>query len=653
MELDQDLLNVFYEEVEELTSELESSLMELDGKSDDPELINKILRNFHTIKGSCALAGFTKISDFIHKIETIYQNIRDGKFNVKKKLIDLSLKANDYIRILVDNIDAVSNDDINNLIEKIYKLYNLKIEKEKEKKSETVTEVSQKIEKTIYLKIEINPKEDFYLRDGDISEIFHSLREIGEVTIICNNQHVPEITHLNPVHSYLSWDVYVETEKTINEIKDIFIFLENEEFIIREIEDNEIKRIKKFQNKKEEHLEKKSNLNKSITVSKDTFLKVSQHKLDILLDLVGELVINQSILSSFSKKYDYAELTELSENFETLITELRDITLNIRMVQIGSFLNKFKRTVRDIAEERGKKVNVIIEGGETELDKSVIDIMMNPLTHILRNSIDHGIEPIEERLKKGKLEEGTILIKAEHDGGNIVISIKDDGCGIDTEKVKKRAIAMGILSENSNLSDSEIINYIFHPGLSTSEKVSNISGRGVGMDVVKKEIKKVGGDVSIFSEKDRGTEIKITLPLTLAIIEGMMIEVFNSFFVIPIEFVKHCIEYIPDTKYEIEHGKVIEYMDKIVPFIRLREYFKISNKVPKVEEIVFVEFSNNLFGISVDRIIGQKQIVIKNFGPILNKLNCFSGATINGDGSLALILDIIAIFNNLKDNFSK
>ncbi len=679
MQIDQDLYNVFYEEVHELSTQLESSLMDLENNQEDKELINKIFRILHTIKGSCGLVGFNKISDFIHKIETVYQSIRDGKFSVKKELINYSLEVNDYIIKLVDNLESVSDEDINELLVKIYSLYDLKLEtdskhdKKEDKLSSTLaSQNSCEIEaqgKTKFFKIDITPNEDLFIRGVDIVEILDAFKKIGDIVYWCNNEKVPDLLSLNPELSYFFWEIFVKTQKDINDIKKILLFLERGEFKIYEISEPEkfgeqlellrdsrkkLSKEKTFESKKVKEVTKKTKAEKIFAADfhKDAYLKISQHKLDILLDLVGELVINQSILSLLSDKYNIPQLLEVNENFERLITELRDVTLDLRMVQIGNFLNRFKRIVRDIANEEGKKADILIEGGETEVDKSVIDIMINPLTHILRNSIDHGIETPEERLEKNKPETGQIKIIAKHTGGYISISIHDDGKGIDPESVKQKAVSLGLVSEDSALSDKDIIDFIFYPGLSTSEKVSDVSGRGVGMDVVKKEIKKIGGDISIKSVKDKGTEINITLPLTLAIIEGIMVQVEKEFYVIPNEFVKHCVEYFPDRDFEESRGKLIKFREHLIPFIRLKEYFNCSSDISNVEEIVLVDFSGNLFGLVVDKIIGNKQIVIKNFGPILNKLNCFSGATINGDGSIALILDIVALFNDLKSKLS-
>ncbi len=664
MEIDKELLDIFYEEVEELTEELESSLMELEEDNVNIELLSKIFRILHTIKGSCSLVGFNKISDFIHKLETIFQLIKEGKFSPEKQFINYFLTAVDYIRNLVENIDAVSQDDLISLLEKIYSLYGLELDikedsdKKINHKKEKVETLKENIKTEKFFKIKILPNEDFIIRGADIVEILNSFNKLGKAVWVLNNEKVPDFQQLNPEFIYFSWDIFLKTEKNLDAIKNLLIFLERNEFEIIEISENEFLNIFN-QLKKPQHIEKIDKENKEESqktlkkdfFQKEAFLKIPQHKLDTLLDLVGELVINQSILFSQLKKYNIYETIELAENIENIITELRNITLDIRMVQIGNFLNRFKRNVRDIAAEQGKKIDIIIEGGETELDKTIIDIIINPLTHILRNSIDHGIESPEERIKKNKPEKGIIKIKAEHVGGGIVISISDDGRGIDIDAVRKKAVDMGLISDDYSCSESEIINLIFHSGLSTSNIVSEISGRGVGMDAVKKDIKKIGGDISIFTEKDKGTEIKITLPLTLAIIEGLMVQVENEFYFIPNEFVKHCIEYFPNVKNEKEKGMFIVYRDKLIPFIRLKEYFKIVSTIKKIEEIVLVEFSGNMFGIAVDKIIAQKQIVIKNFGPILSKLPCFSGATIVEDGTMALILDVVALYNNIKAKY--
>jgi two-component system chemotaxis sensor kinase CheA len=369
-------------------------------------------------------------------------------------------------------------------------------------------------------------------------------------------------------------------------------------------------------------------------------IRVPAERLDILVNLVGEMVTVQSRLSQISSVINNTDLLLVAEEVERLVTELRDNTMSIRMLPIGNTFNKFKRLVRDLSAELGKQINLVTEGAETELDKTVIERLNDPLVHLIRNSIDHGIEAPAIRERAGKPEEGTVKLTAEHSGANVLIHIADDGAGIDPEAIRLKAIEQGIITQDDDLTEKELYNLIFAPGFSMAKKVTNVSGRGVGMDVVKRGIDALSGTLEIESKKNEGTVITLKLPLTLAIIDGILVRIADAFFVLPLSAIEECVEL---TREDIRrmHGKNMTHIrGEVVPYIPLRERFKIAGEPPSIEQIIINRIGDGRIGLVVDQVIGQHQTVIKTMGKFYKNIKEVSGATILGDGTVALILDI-------------
>lgn len=369
-------------------------------------------------------------------------------------------------------------------------------------------------------------------------------------------------------------------------------------------------------------------------------IRVASHKLDSLVNLVGELVTVQARLTQLAAQRNDHDLVQVSEEVERLAAELRDNAMGIRMLPIGTTFAKFKRLVRDLSTELGKEVNFTTSGEETELDKTVIDRLGDPLVHLIRNSIDHGIESPEQRRAAGKPAEGTIRLTAEHSGAHVLISVSDDGAGLDTEAIRAKAMEKGLISPDANLSEKEIFELILAPGFSTARSVSKVSGRGVGMDVVTSSIKSFGGTVEIASVKGKGTTITLKLPLTLAIIDGLLVTISDEYFVMPLNAVVECVELSADDRRRTHGRNLARVRDEIVPYIPLREVFSLGGNNPAIEQVVVTEIGERRIGFVVDKVVGQHQTVIKNLGKFLRHVEGVSGATIMGDGTVALILDI-------------
>jgi two-component system chemotaxis sensor kinase CheA len=377
-------------------------------------------------------------------------------------------------------------------------------------------------------------------------------------------------------------------------------------------------------------------------------LRVDAGKLDDLVNLVGELVIAQARLTQLASSLATPALTSVAEEIERLSNELRDNTLGIRMLPIGTTFSRFRRLVRDLSSEMHKSIELVTEGGETELDKTVIEQLNDPLVHLLRNSIDHGIEAPADRLAAGKPEAGTIVLSAEHAGGEVVLTITDDGKGMQAERIRAKAVEKGLVAPDARLSDAECFNLIFLPGFSTAEKVTNISGRGVGMDVVKRSMDALRGKIDVTSEPGKGTRITIRLPLTLAIIDGLQIRAGEDQYIIPLSLVEECVELAKDGGEAAGRGRTIQLRGEIVPFIRLREAFELDGQPPAIEQIVVTRFEGERAGIAVDQVLGQQQTVIKSLGNYIGSVAGISGATINGDGTMSLILDVPSLVASVK-----
>ncbi|MDD3310821.1 chemotaxis protein CheA [Pseudodesulfovibrio sp.] len=369
-------------------------------------------------------------------------------------------------------------------------------------------------------------------------------------------------------------------------------------------------------------------------------IRVAADKLDYLVDLVGELVIVQAQITQVVSERADPALTALAEELERLSDELRDSTLGIRMLPIGTSFSKFKRLVRDLSAELGKEISLATSGEDTELDKTVIERLGDPLVHLLRNSIDHGIETPEERKAAGKSPQGLIMLAAEHSGGEVLIRITDDGRGMAPEMIREKAIERGMITRDSDMSEKELLKLIFEPGFSTAKTVTNVSGRGVGMDVVKRAIDSLRGSIDIDSKPGKGTTLTIRLPLTLAIIDGLQVKVEDGFYVIPLSLVEECVELSRKDVEEDSDQRILHLRGEIVPYIHLREWFGIEGENPPIEQIVITGVEGSRVGIVVDTVIGEHQTVIKSLGRVYKDVEGLSGATIKGDGSIALILDI-------------
>ncbi|MCR5606085.1 MAG: chemotaxis protein CheA [Treponema sp.] len=698
--------SVFLEEATDLLENLEGQLLTLEENPQDSETISAVFRAMHTIKGSSAMFGFDGVSKFTHQIESTFDLVRNGLVPVTHELINLTLTARDHIRDLL-NVNPVPPDmqKISDKIVADFQSYVAPYKQEEDKtgaqnsnanqnepaknNNNEDSDIDSKSTKETTWRIMFRPSAGIMLNGTRPALLIKELNELGTATVVPFYENLPALSDIDPEQCYFSWDVILTTEKSENDIKDVFIFLDNDskltlekidigstgnkkigEILIdrheinREELDNLITQQKKLgqllventsisKQQIQSALAEQEHITKIISAGNKTSatpsqpanqsIRVNSEKLDQLIDLVGEMVTFNARLGQLSQDLKLPQLTSLSELGERLILSLRDTSMDMRMLPIGSIFSRFRRLVRDLSNELGKNIELVTEGADTELDKTVIEKLNDPLVHLIRNAVDHGVEMPDVRKASGKNPQGTVKLSAKHAGAFVLISISDDGAGINREKVKKKAIDKGIIKASDELTDTEIDELIFRPGFSTAAKVSDISGRGVGMDVVKKNITALGGTVAIESNPGHGSTFILKIPLTLAIIEGMLVSIGANKYVIPLTNIEECLEYNPEDKDKNAICTHITARGEFLPCINMRKYFEIEDEIPKNLQVVVVNDQNSKIGIVVDSVIGNHQTVIKPLGKLYKNIEGLSGATILGDGSVALILDIFKL----------
>ncbi len=677
----------FLEEAGDLLPELEAGLLELDDNPGDSDQINRVFRALHTIKGSGAMFGFEEVSGFTHELETAFDLVRNGELVLSKDLLNLTFQAKDAIQALLMEKDQEQSLVLQSIAQQLQELLPVQGQ-EAQAATRGAPEQSTK-EKRVY-RIRFKPDPDIFATGTNPLLLLDELRELGHGHVIAHSEDIPELQDLDPERCHVWWDVILTTAAGKNAIRDVFIFVEDESDLSLELIDEappearegesaykklgqiltergdvdqgDLQAVLNSQKRLGEILVQSGLVSQSQvhsalaeqeavrqlqeTRSQDTSLssvRVPATKLDDLVDLVGELVIAQAKLSQMVGGSADSKLRSLAEEIERLSDELRDNTLGIRMLPIGSSFGKFRRVVRDLSSQKGKDIELITQGAETELDKTVIERINDPLVHLLRNSIDHGIETPEQRQAQGKPAQGKIIFSAAQSGGNVLLSIEDDGQGIDPEKIRNKALEKELISPETELSEKEMLNLIFLPGFSTSSEVSDISGRGVGMDVVKQNISALRGTVDIDSTPGQGSRIRISLPLTLAIIEGLQVRVQDQYFIIPLSAVQECLELDNNAGQGDASWRFVHLRGQLVPYVRLREWFGIAGREKQIEQVVVASAQDKPLGLVVDEVIGQQQTVIKTLSRVYQNIEEVSGATIMGDGSIALILDTVRL----------
>ncbi len=644
MEEMDEIVQDFLMEAEELLEELDEDLVRLEHESSDVDLLNKIFRAFHTIKGSASFLGFEKLTTLTHRLEDVLNKLRKFELSLNSEMMDAILagvdKAKEIIEIIKEQGDPESVDIEDNLKMLTKFLEETQEGKEEETKEEEIDEeqmLKEMEEEAKKEEEEIKKEEKKKKSDEEIeAEIQRLLQQRMEEDRRRREQKRKQMEQAQKQEEPKEEKKETTQSKTPEESKQVAP-------------------------------------KKSKPVVEQT-IRVDVKRLDDLMNLVGELVLGKNRLVSVAQKAEekfegddiVEELSGVASQITLVTTDLQMGVMKTRMVQVGKVFNKFPRVVRDISRELNKEVELIIEGADTELDKSVVEEINDPLVHIIRNAIDHGIEPKEERIKLGKPPKGKIVLSAYHEGNYIIIKTTDDGRGIDPEKLKKKALEKGLITETEakQMSREEALALIFKPGFSTAEKVSNISGRGVGMDVVKTNIEKLNGTIEVQSEPGKGTTIILKIPLTLAIIQALLVKVAKEFFAIPLVSVVETVKITKEDINKVENRDVLRLRDTIIPLVYLGDALGIGKNKKAINSkeiyVVVVAVAEKKLGLVVDMLIGREEIVIKSLGNYLTNIKSISGATIMGDGSVTLILDIPSIANeasnvstNIEDHFSE
>jgi two-component system chemotaxis sensor kinase CheA len=648
-----DPISVFRTEAAEMLELIESGLLDLTRSLDDKDQIDTVFRSLHTLKGSGAMFGFDQLAAFTHHCETAFDRVRKGDVPATQELVSAVLSAQDHMRALLEtpngDHDAMSAELLDNLHRAVNASGGAAISPQASAapapQGKAVETAGGMREWRVRFSLPANAMANGTNPLGLLDE----LRDLGDCRIVADTSSVPALDALDPSEIHLGWDVTLKTEKPRSEIEDVFIFVMDDMQLV--IEDKtpaalavastpaEVQRVEAAKPVAAER-DAASGPGDAKQNKNAENVRVPAERLDEMMDRVGELVIAQSRLTQLAGTAADLGLRSVSEEIERLSGELRDTMMVLRMMPVASLFSRFRRLVHDLSRETGKEIELITEGETTEVDKTVIDRLADPLVHLVRNSIDHGLEQPDERIAAGKPAKGQVLLSARQTGGEVIITIKDDGRGINRERVRAKAEASGIIQPGAVLSDQELLQLIFQPGFSTAQQVTNLSGRGVGMDVVKKTVEALRGAIDIVSRPGEGSEVSLRIPLTLAIIEGLLVRVGQGCYVIPLSAVEECLELSLEEDLRSRGRSFISLRDSLVPFIRLRELFRTGTEPDQHQKVVVISTGAERVGLVVDQIIGDHQTVIKSMSKLHHDVVTFSGATILGDGNVALILDV-------------
>lgn len=676
--------DTFRQEAADLLATLETTLLDLEETPDDRDLIDQTFRCLHTLKGSGAMFGWEALAAFTHHIETAFQKVRDGVLKASRDLVTLTLAALDHIQMLLEQPEQADRVRGDALLAAFADLATAASDRSSSSKpslpSQRKSGRSADAGPERVFRIHWRPGHDVLALGGNPLLLLDELRALGKCAVTPITDQIPTLEALDPVRCYLGWDIVLTTSADRTALDDVFIFVADQsELVIDEIPvtaealprlgeilvkrgDVQVADVEEALGQQQRlgallvqsgkvseerlasalgeqhHLHEAAKAHESAASS--STIRVPAERLDSLMDQVGELVIAQARLQQTTVNADNPLLKSITEDIGRLAAELRDTTMSVRMLPIGTLFGQFRRVVRDLSRELNKSVELTTAGEDTELDKTVIESLKDPLVHLIRNAIDHGIDTAEQRQAQGKPTAGRVHLSAVHSGAQVLITIEDDGRGLNRAAIRAKAEEHDLLQPGQEVTDSELFACIFEAGFSTAAAVTSVSGRGVGMDVVRRAIENLRGSIDVASVAGKGTSITLKLPLTLAIIDGLLVQMENERYVVPLSAVEECVEL---TRREEEHSGGRGFLNirgEIVAFIRLRQLLGVPGAAPDIQKVVVVALGESRVGLVVDQVIGQYQTVIKSLCRLHRDLEGFSGATILGDGSVALILDI-------------
>ncbi len=640
-----DQLNAFKKETEHLLTELEEHIFELEDNPADTERIDAVFRHLHTIKGAAGMFDYELTAYLAHSLENIFDAVKQQEILIDNEILTLCFDFVEYVRTAFEGNTAESDEKANDIVNKADAIVKFEVEQETD---------NLKTYRLIF-----KPDIDFEERGVDLFQFIDFLESNGKI-----------IKYERPVSGedilskfYMFWEIFL-TAKSESDITEGFLFKDTEVFT-EKIADADIITDGDFEEKLNEinqenkifelddlikiaketvvapakpKLKKQAEISKSFMANDNSAIRIEAQKLDDLMNFVSELVTLKERVNIVSETKNADNLAEIAEQLEKITRKIQDNALSMRLVPLKSIITKLELLVRKTAQKQDKKIRFETDGAETELDKTIIDNITEPLIHILRNSIDHGIEPPEERLKNGKDETGRIKLYASYTGDTVIIQIHDDGRGIDIEKIKKTALKKGYVDAKNDFTKQDYLNLIFAPGFTTSDEITDISGRGVGMDVVRTKITELRGELEVDSEAGLGTYITIKLPLTLSIVDTLQIQVNGNNYLIP-KYTINKVDEISADEFTTLKNSIISDNDDIIPIINLKEKFGNPEINTEYLQIISVNYKHKKYGLLADKIIGDHQAVLKPLGGMLNEKQNFSGASILGNGSLALMID--------------
>lgn len=674
-ELDlQEVSAMFLEECRENVDVLESGLLKMGDGETDPELLNEVFRAAHSIKGGGATFGFMKLSELTHHMETLLDEMRSGNKTVQDNDLELLLLAVDIVRGLMELGDESDHPERAAMQQKLAAAVGTVASEPAVAADDPEADDSPNS-----WQIAFRPTPELMTRGNDPLLLFREVHRLGSLTVLPDISSLPAWTDFDPKSCYLTVSAELKSACNSEAITEIFEWIEFDCDLDVSLGSATMSSALQADVVKEAHVDvepggtaesdvtqvaapavvtpptrapdAKPTATKSTATAESASIRIATDKIDQMINLVGELVITQSMLNRIGESDAPADADELRERLAELernTRELQESVMRVRMLPMSSGFGRLPRLVRDLSRKLDKKVDLKIDGGQTEIDKTVLERMMDPLVHLVRNSLDHGLETPSERLANGKSEAGQLTLNAFHKSGAVIIEIEDDGRGIDRTRILELAVKRGVISENEELTDDQVYQLLFAPGFSTAESVSDVSGRGVGMDVVRRNILDLGGRVEIQSTMGAGTTVRIRLPLTLAILEGQLIGSGGQVFVIPLLSIIETVEVSDCGATRLPgSGEVCKFRGEYIPLIHLARRFRISE--PSSDKlVVIVEVDGCLVGIAIDEVLGQQQVVIKALEDNYRAVPGIAGATIMSDGSVALIIDPTALAESTK-----
>ena len=669
-----DPAEVFRQEASELFEVLEGALLDLGLRPDDRELIDTAFRALHTIKGSGAMFGFDAVASFTHEFESAFDRVRKGEIKPGQELISVALAAKDYIRTLIEapqSTDSTIGDAILDDLRRFVDPGTCEFSQTPGITEPIAETVHQPIDQPGAVstgsggwQLHIAFDRDVLRNGSNPLDYLDDLRTLGACFVMALTEDIPSIEDLEPESCFLKWDVTLNSDCDRAAIDDIFMFVQDEmKLICTPLQSAPAAVPEPLQidmtmdapplspvmagdglpaappSAKKPEEPKRTEEPKRADDRAIATVRVQAERLDELMDRVGELVIAQARLSQLAAASSDLAIKAIAEEIERLAASLRDSTMGARMVPIGSLFGRFRRLVHDLSRDLGKPVEFVTSGEDTELDKTMIERLADPLVHLIRNAIDHGIEDTASRSAAGKTEIGRIEVAAVHAGAQVLVNVRDNGAGLNTTRIRAKAEEQGLIAPGAVLPEEDIHQFLFHPGFSTAQTISALSGRGVGMDVVKRTIEALRGSIDLSTNPGNGTTVTLRLPLTLAIIEGLLIRVGEGRYIIPLSAVEECAE-LTAAEERVRGRDFLNMRGDLVPFLRLRNLFDVVGEPDRYQKIVIASAGEHRVGLIVDQIIGSHQSVIKSLSKLHADVTMFSGATILGDGSAALILDV-------------